>query len=184
MALGLVIVSFVCAVAFLVFLPVRRVRTSVPSLAIVLWLGGCNLIHAVNAVLWAGNVDIHIPVWCDIVTKLLLGVNVALPAAILCIARELELVTSYRKISTDQIVIRNRMILELVLCYVVPVIYMSLHIVIQDRRFDLVRDYGCSASSHPSTVAFLILWIPPLIISAGALVLSGMYVAGRSLLLC
>ncbi|KAF4623146.1 hypothetical protein D9613_002290 [Agrocybe pediades] len=106
-------------------------------------------------------------------TKLLLGVNVALPAAILCIARELELVTSYRKISTDQIVIRNRMILELVLCYVVPVTYMSLHIVIQDRRFDLVRDYGCSASSHPSTVAFLILWLPPLIIGAGALVLSG-----------
>ncbi|PPQ94223.1 hypothetical protein CVT25_006649 [Psilocybe cyanescens] len=173
MAVALVILSFTCAGFLAVFVPVKRVRTSVPHLAIVLWLVGHNLIHAINAAVWAGNVDIHVPVWCDIVTKVLLGIKVALPGAFVCIASQLELTSSQRKASMDKRVLRNRMIFELFLCYVFPILYMLLHFVIQDRRFDLVKDYGCSASSHPSTLAFLITWLPPLIICSIALILSG-----------
>ncbi|KDR78090.1 hypothetical protein GALMADRAFT_64716 [Galerina marginata CBS 339.88] len=126
MAVELAIVSFVCAALLAVFIPVRRVRTSIPHLAIVLWLVGCNLIHGVNALLWDGNVNIHIPVWCDIVTKFLLGANIALPGALLSITLRLELVSSSRTLFTDKKVTRNRTILELVLCYVVPLLYMSL----------------------------------------------------------
>jgi len=66
MAVILVALSFTCAALLAVFIPVRRIRTSIPDLAIVLWLTGYNIIHGVNALVWAGNVDIHIPVWCDI----------------------------------------------------------------------------------------------------------------------
>ena len=146
MAVILAALSFICAALLAVFIPVRRIRTSIPDLAIVLWLAGYNIIHGVNAVVWAGNVDIHIPVWCDIgtrfsgeirdvlelthihwaVTKFMLGANIALPGALVCISRQLELVSSSKKIHLDPIVKRNRTILEFILCYVVPMIYMSL----------------------------------------------------------
>ena len=62
----LAILSFVCAVFLAVFIPVQRIRTSVPRLSIILWLLGHNLVHAINALVWSGNVGIHVPVWCDI----------------------------------------------------------------------------------------------------------------------
>ena len=146
MAVVLATLSFACAALLAVFIPVKRIRTSIPDLAIVLWLTGYNVIHGVNAVVWAGSVDIHIPVWCDIgvhfsrevcqvskankyhlpVTKFTLGANIALPGALVCISRQLELVSSSRTIHSDPRVVRNRTILELFLCYVVPMMYMSL----------------------------------------------------------
>ncbi|KIM42054.1 hypothetical protein M413DRAFT_445226 [Hebeloma cylindrosporum] len=176
MAVILAALSFTCAALLAVFIPVGRIRTSIPDLAIVLWLTGYNIIHGVNAVVWAGNVDIHIPVWCDIVTKFMLGANIALPGALVCISLQLELVSSSKTILSDPRVVRNRTILEFLLCYVVPMIYMSLHVIAQDHRFDLVRDFGCSASTHPSTVGFLLLWIPPLLVCSIAFVFSGMSV--------
>ena len=56
----------------------------------------------------------------------MLGCNVALPAAFLCISRRLELLGSSRTFSMDTKAIRNRRLLELFLCYVVPVIYVGL----------------------------------------------------------
>ena len=60
------------------------------------------------------------------VTKLVLGANVALPGAFLCISRHLELISSKRKIDTDLKTIRNRTLLEVLFCYIIPVIYMAL----------------------------------------------------------
>ncbi|KJA26524.1 hypothetical protein HYPSUDRAFT_132784 [Hypholoma sublateritium FD-334 SS-4] len=125
MAFTMAALSVVCAILVAVFVPTKRIRTSVPHLAIALWLGGFNLIHGVNAFVWAGNINIHIPVWCDIMTKLMLGTAIALPGAFLCIAMELRLMASDRKLSTNPIVVRNRKLLEVFLCYILPVLYMA-----------------------------------------------------------
>jgi pheromone a factor receptor len=66
MGVELPAISFICFIFLVVFIPVRRVRCSVVNLAIVSWLSGCNLVHGINALIWAGNVDIRVPVWCDI----------------------------------------------------------------------------------------------------------------------
>ncbi|KAG6886020.1 hypothetical protein C0992_004730 [Termitomyces sp. T32_za158] len=150
-------ISFVCAALLALFVPIARVRQNVANLAIVSWLLGANLVHGINAVIWAGNVEIHAPVWCDIVTKLLVGVTVALPGAFLSIARQLELVSSTRRISEESKGRKSRVMLEFILCYIVPLIYMCLHFVVQDHRFDLIEDYGCSASIHPSAVGLTLI---------------------------
>jgi len=62
------ILSFICAILPLSFVPSRRVRENVSHLAFIIWLFVCNVIHGVNTTLWAGNVNIHIPVWCDLGT--------------------------------------------------------------------------------------------------------------------
>ncbi|KAF8060136.1 pheromone A receptor-domain-containing protein [Lyophyllum atratum] len=166
-------VSFICAALLAVFIPVARVRCNVPNLAIVAWLVGCNLVHGINAIIWADNVDIRVPVWCDIVTKLLLGASVALPGACLCISRGLELASSSRPIANDPKSQTRRVLLEFILCYIVPLLYMTLHFVSQDHRFDLIQDYGCSASVHPSTLGLTIMWLPPIILCFGSFVLAG-----------
>jgi len=66
MAVGLAILSFLCVAFLSVFISAQRVRTSVPRLAIILWLCGYNLVRGINMLVWAGNVEIYVPVWCDI----------------------------------------------------------------------------------------------------------------------
>ncbi|KAF9477445.1 hypothetical protein BDN70DRAFT_110899 [Pholiota conissans] len=159
--------SFTCAALIAVFAPVPRVRTSIPHVALIFWLGGYNLVHGIDALVWADNTDIHIPVWCDIVTKLMLGANIALPGAFLCIAIDLREKSRMKTpISTNPIVLRNRKILEVFLCYILPVIFMLSHLIVQDNRFDIVKGLGCSPATHPSTLGFVITWLPPVCVCA------------------
>lgn len=140
------ILSFLCSAILAVFLWIPRVRVNIANLTILSWLILCNVVHGINAILWAGNVNIHIPVWCDIgaqfefclwltligmivfakhaVTKLLLGAAVAIPGACVCIARHLELVSSSRKFSADQHSTRLRTLVDLSLCYILPLFYI------------------------------------------------------------
>ena len=43
---------------------------NVATLAIIFWLFFANLINGVNALIWAGNVNDPVPVWCDISTSM------------------------------------------------------------------------------------------------------------------
>ncbi|KAJ8507742.1 hypothetical protein ONZ45_g9917 [Pleurotus djamor] len=155
-------ISFVCTAFFAFFLCADRVRVNIPNCSLITWLFVCNLLHGINSIIWSGNVDVRVPVWCDITTRLLLGANVGLPTAFICIASRLERISSQREISNDHHK-RSQNIFELALCIVMPMIYMALHYVAQDRRFDLVQDYGCFASFHPSSPALIIVWLPPLL---------------------
>ncbi|KAJ6542963.1 GPCR fungal pheromone mating factor, partial [Mycena capillaripes] len=137
----------------------------------VLWLLLGNTVHAVNALVWASNTETRIPIWCDIVTKLLVGATIALPGVCLCSARYLELLSSSRKIYPNTYSKRIHTLLDVALCYVLPLLYMTLHFAVQDHRFDLVQNFGCSASIHRSTPAVLIMIIPPLILCSISLAL-------------
>lgn len=170
---ALAIISFVCAGFFVLFLFADRVRLNTPTSTLIAWFFICNLIHGVNAVIWKGNVDIKIPIWCDITTRLLLGANVGLPATFICIARKLEFVSSQREPPPDGQNKRVQIAIDVALCIVLPIIYILLHYIAQDRRFDLVRDLGCFASIHPSTPALIIVWLPPLLTCSIALLYCG-----------
>jgi pheromone a factor receptor len=60
------IVSFLCATLVLVPLPWHWRAGTVPTLSIVFWLFLVNIINGVNSIIWADNVTIIAPVWCDI----------------------------------------------------------------------------------------------------------------------
>ena len=66
MQANLAAISFVCALLLALFIPIARVRQDVANLAIVSWLLGANVVHGINAVIWAGNVEVRATVWCDI----------------------------------------------------------------------------------------------------------------------
>jgi len=139
--MGLVgaVLSFVCAGLLSVYLPVKRVYSSVPQLSLILWFIGCNVIQGVNGLLWNSNVELRAMVWCDIgelghdgnflkksdadyfeATRFTIAAKVGIAGALVCLARDVELFASTRSIVTNPIVVRNRLILDFFLCLIFP----------------------------------------------------------------
>lgn len=56
----------------------------------------------------------------------MLGANLAIPAAFLCVSRQLELLSSMRTIPSHPTVVRNRLMFDIFMCYLLPIFYMLL----------------------------------------------------------
>ncbi|TDL13323.1 fungal pheromone STE3G-protein-coupled receptor, partial [Rickenella mellea] len=54
-----------------------------------LWVSIACLNQFINSVIWHNNALNSAPVWCDISTRLIVGISVAIPASSLCIVRRL-----------------------------------------------------------------------------------------------
>ncbi len=66
MQFELIFLPFICF-AFLVAASLnQRVRKDIALSSVIAWLAACNLIQGINAVIWAGNSQLHAPIWCDI----------------------------------------------------------------------------------------------------------------------
>ncbi|KAF8200237.1 pheromone receptor Rcb2 B43 [Pholiota molesta] len=167
-------VAFIAAFSLLLPLPWHWRARNMGTLSIIGWLFLSNIIYGVDAAIWAGNVNIRALVWCDISTKIIIGANFALPAACLCIAIHLEQVSSLRLARTSIADKRRRQYFEAFMCLGVPFIFMILHYIVQGHRFDIIEDYGCRPTTYFSIPAIFIVWIPPIIMSIGALVFSAL----------
>nr|AGL08110.1 pheromone receptor [Lentinula edodes] len=166
MLVALPIVSFFCVVILGVFAAGPRIRTDVAQLALVLWLLVCNLIQGINSLVWAGNTDIHVPRWCDLVTKVLLGLVVAIPGACICISTRLARIHDDQKKKPSSK--RLQYILDGLFCFVIPVLYMCLHFIVQDHRFNILENFGCSASVYPANQAIVLMLLPPMLLGGVA----------------
>ncbi|KAI0040541.1 fungal pheromone STE3G-protein-coupled receptor [Auriscalpium vulgare] len=174
MFVSLPIGAFIAAFCVLVPTPWHWRARSVPTLSMIAWLFIGNLTFAINAVIWVDSVRIVVPVWCDIVTKLQMGATVGLPAACLCLAIRLESIASVRNATvTHQMKVR-RIIFDLCMCWGLPMLYMTLHTVVQGHRFDIVENFGCRPTIYVSVVAIFLVFIPPLVLSVGTLGFAGM----------
>lgn len=58
--------AFIAAILVLIPLPWHWRARNVSTLAIIAWLFVMNIIYAVNSIIWSGNVNNPVPVWCDI----------------------------------------------------------------------------------------------------------------------
>ncbi|KAL1752982.1 pheromone A receptor-domain-containing protein [Schizophyllum commune] len=162
--------SFLSVCILLVALPFKRVRRDIPSTCLLLWLLAWNVIHAVNAVMWAGNTGVRALTWCDLVTKVMLAALMGVAGCALCMLRVLEFLASARNPGPNAR--RNTVSIEILFCIVIPVIYMLLHFIVQDQRFAIAADIGCVASKHPSSPSLILMWLPPAIECVAAFALS------------
>ncbi|KAJ7749677.1 putative fungal pheromone GPCR, STE3-type [Mycena metata] len=162
--------TFVAAALVLVPLPGHWRARNIPTLSIISWLFVLNVSYGVNAVVWAGNADIVLPVWCDIVTKIKIGATFALPSSCFCLALQLHAIASSLKTSRG----RRAMAVDLVLCFGLPILIMALHYVVQGHRFDIVEDFGCRPAIYISWLSLLLVDLPPAIASLLALVFCGL----------
>ncbi|KAF8902842.1 pheromone A receptor-domain-containing protein [Mucidula mucida] len=162
------VISFICCLLVLAPLPWHWRAGTVPTIAITIWLFLGNLINGVNAIVWGDDAIVRIPVWCDITTKIAIGSDFALPAAILCLCIQLEQVSSTRQVQTSLADKRRRQVWNSILCFFLPIVYMALHYVVQGHRFDIVEGFGCRPQIYNSIASIFILWVPALVISLAA----------------
>ncbi|PPQ94357.1 hypothetical protein CVT25_000685 [Psilocybe cyanescens] len=167
-------VAFISAFSLILAIPWHWRTGNVATLSIIAWLFITNMIYAIDAVIWAGNVSIVATVWCDISTKLIIGANFALPAACLCICIHLEQVSSVRTARFNISDKRRRQYFEAFMCIGFPLIIMALHYIIQGHRFDIIEDYGCRPATYFSIPAIFIVWLPPILSALGALVFASL----------
>ncbi|KAI0053489.1 STE3-domain-containing protein [Auriscalpium vulgare] len=144
---------------------------NIPTTSLCLWLFVTNIIYAVNTIVWAGNVALHSAVWCDISTKVMIGSQVALPAATVCIARMLWSLASGRHSTQSK---RFWMWVDIAVCVGAPVLVMILHYIVQGHRFDIVENFGCEPAVYFSIPSIFILSFLPLLFSAATLVFSAL----------
>ncbi|KAG9097622.1 hypothetical protein FRC06_007359 [Ceratobasidium sp. 370] len=173
MRVELPIVSFICTVLVLIPLPWHWKARNVATLAIIGWLSLINITRGINAIIWADTVVVKYPVWCDIVTKFIIGGNVGLPASTLCICRYLAAVASPRHTIANSADKRRRMIFELLMTVGLPCIAMALHYVVQGHRFDILEDFGCNPTTYVSVAGLFIVYLPPIVLSLGTLIYAG-----------
>lgn len=153
--------AFIAAGLVLVPLPWHWRARNIAMLSTILWLFTLNVIYAIDAIIWAGNVADSAPVWCDITTKLQVGANMALPGCCLCICIHLERIASVRQARTSHSDKIRHMIFDATLCWMLPAVYMALHYVVQGHRFDIIEDFGCRPTVYVSIPAVFLIWVPP-----------------------
>ncbi|KAG8744460.1 hypothetical protein FRC10_010130 [Ceratobasidium sp. 414] len=176
MRVELPIVSFICTVLVLIPLPWHWKARNVSTLAIIAWLSLINFTRGINAIVWANTVVVKYPVWCDIVTKLVIGGSIGLPASTLCICRYLAAVASPRHTIANAADRRRRMIFELLMTVGLPCVGMALHptdYIVQGHRFDILEDFGCTPTTYVSVAALFIVYLPPIVLSLGTLIYAG-----------
>nr|WCD39442.1 Ste3-5 [Ganoderma boninense] len=171
---SLPVTAFIGAILVLVPLPSHWRARNYATISLVAWLFAIDLIYGINSIIWNDNVRIHLLVWCDITTKLIIGASVALPATAMCICKHLESVASGRIVRISHADKQRRMFFELAVCFVLPAIIMALHYIVQGHRFDIVEGFGCQPATYYSIPAVFIVWFPPLLLATVSMVYATM----------
>ncbi|KAF8963261.1 STE3-like pheromone receptor [Flammula alnicola] len=142
--------------------------------AFMIWTGTACLIGFVNSLVWAGNVDNPAPVWCDISSKIILGVSVGIPAATLCISRRLYYLTACNTVSITREDKRRMVLIDLCIAVGMPAIIMILHYIVQGHRFDILEDIGCYPVVYNTLPAYFLYFMWPVVFGAISFVFSAM----------
>ncbi|KAG8719611.1 a-factor receptor [Ceratobasidium sp. 395] len=134
---------------------------------------GC-VIYFVNSLVWAGNLRNPAPVWCDISTKLMIGLSVGITASSLCINRKLYHIATIKSVVDMRSSKKRNLIIDLLLGIGLPILVMALHYIVQDHRFDILEDYGCWPATYNTllTVPLVLIW--PIIISVASFIYAGL----------
>ncbi|TEB19609.1 STE3-domain-containing protein [Coprinellus micaceus] len=167
-------IAAVACLASLLPLPWHWRARNIATLSIVFWFFVSNLIFGVNAAVWADNVEIRAEIWCDISSKLVIGANIGLPSACLCVAVYLEQVASLRRATHSLADKRRRQWFEGFMGFGMPIVFMALHVIVQGHRYDIIEGYGCRPTTYYSIPSIFIVYIPPLLMALGCLVFSGL----------
>jgi pheromone a factor receptor len=125
---------------------------------------GC-LVHFVAAIVWDGNAINWAPVWCDIASRIQVGLWVAWPACGLCITRRLYYIATTTTVTTTRADKRREMIVDLSITLGIPLLQMLLELVVSGHRFNIYENYGCQPATWNTHLTYVLVLSWPLVIS-------------------
>jgi len=151
-------------------LPWHLEAWNIGTCSYMVWVGlGC-LFNFVNSVVWTGNAINHAPIWCDIVTRFLVGLSWGVPAALFCISRRLYNIVSVKTVTVSRAERRRGIIVDLVISFGLPTIGMILYYIPQPRRFHIIEDIGCLQVVSNTVVGLVLVILPPIAITCASAV--------------
>ncbi|KAJ3486931.1 hypothetical protein NLI96_g3884 [Meripilus lineatus] len=162
--------------ALLVLLHIRTFWTlpTAATLCLIVWLAAVSFVVGVDALVWSQSVEVKLEVWCDIVTRLQVGANLALPATWFrqwMIIHGIIFGTDNRALAKAKM--RRRAFLDFSFLILFPVLYMALFHIIQRHRFNLIETLGCRASTFASIPEFFFMWFIPILLALGTVCFIG-----------
>ncbi|KAF9450970.1 STE3-domain-containing protein [Macrolepiota fuliginosa MF-IS2] len=156
--------AFVAFVLVLIPLPWHLQAWNSGTCLYMIWtaIGCLNLF--INSIVWHGNAIDWAPVWCDISTRLMTGVSVAIPAASLCINRRLYKIASCQTATVGYAQKRRAVLIDLAIGLGIPLLQMPLQFIVQGHRYDIFEDIGCMPTTVNTPVAYPLTFIWPNVI--------------------
>ncbi|KIM42060.1 hypothetical protein M413DRAFT_445231 [Hebeloma cylindrosporum] len=124
---------------------------------------GC-LNQFINSIVWHGNIVDRAPIWCDISTRLMVGISVAIPAASLCINRRLYKIATCQTATISRGQKRRAVMADLGIGLGIPALQMVLQFIVQGHRYDIWEDVGCFPTTVNTPLAYPLSFIWPNVI--------------------
>ncbi|KAI0250459.1 STE3-like pheromone receptor, partial [Lactifluus subvellereus] len=134
------------------------------------WTGlGC-LIQCINSIIWNKNMVNRAPVYCDIATRIQVGLNAAIPACSLCINRRLYKISTVQTSMATRAGKRREVIIDLLIGLGIPILQMAAQYVVSGRRYVILEDYGPILHTVLRTPSLPLFWAWPVAIGCVSLV--------------
>ncbi|EIN05681.1 STE3-domain-containing protein [Punctularia strigosozonata HHB-11173 SS5] len=125
-------------------------------------LGSLNLF--VNSIVWHNNAINWVPVWCDISTRITIGVSVGIPAASLCINRRLYNIACVPSAVVVRAEKQRAVIIDTLICVLLPMIVMVLAYIVTGHRFNIFEDVGCWPALYDTIPTFFLVSAWPILL--------------------
>ncbi|KAF9462766.1 STE3-like pheromone receptor [Collybia nuda] len=158
------IFSFIGFVVVLIPLPWHFQAWNSGTCLFMIWTAvGClNLF--INSIIWHGNVKDVAPIWCDISTRISVGVAVAIPAASLCINRRLYKIAACQTATITRAEKRRAVMIDLLIGLGIPTLQMALQFIVQGHRYNIWEDVGCYPTTVNTPAAYPLSFVWPNVI--------------------
>lgn len=124
---------------------------------------GC-LNFFINSIIWNHTAINLAPVWCDISSRIIIGLSVGIPASSLCINRRLYLIASVKSVTITKAEKRRAIAVDLAIGLGIPFLQMILQYVVQGHRFNIFEDIGCWPATYDTPVAYPLVYVWPVAI--------------------
>ncbi|KAF8972945.1 STE3-like pheromone receptor [Flammula alnicola] len=126
------------------------------------WTALALLSFFINSVIWRDSAINFAPVWCDITSKIIIGISVAIPAASLCINHRLYCIAAVRSVTRTKQEKYRAIMVDLAIGLGIPVLVMILHYIVQGHRFNIFEEVGCYPFTYNTPPAFFLVYMVPI----------------------
>ncbi|KAJ7732231.1 pheromone A receptor-domain-containing protein [Mycena maculata] len=156
--------AFISFVIVLIPLPWHFQAWNAGTCLFMIWTALACLNNFINSIVWHNNVIDWAPVWCDISTRLTIGISVAIPAASLCINRRLYKIAACQTVSITKAQKRRAVMVDCAIGVGIPVLQMILQYVVQGHRYNIMEDIGCYPTTYNTPLAYPLSYLWPNVI--------------------
>ncbi|KAI0334179.1 fungal pheromone STE3G-protein-coupled receptor [Cubamyces sp. BRFM 1775] len=148
------------AVVVLIPLPWHCQAWNAGTCLFMIWTSIACLNLAINSIVWSDNALNPAPVWCDISSRIVVAIGVALPAASLCIQRRLYNIATIKSVSVTRAERRRGVMVDLAIGLGIPLLQILFQYIVSGHRFDIYEGIGCSPYTYNTPLAypFSLLW--------------------------